>query len=174
MCYLAARQQLPDCAGRQFPPLTLVPSACPPSAPCSFADYYDPKRMNFGALRVVNDDLVRAKAGFGCVLPCPARPARPARPALADTVWSECPRREHHPLSVLLTVSAAPPCPCSCCSLQGAPPPGCRDLQLHCQRGAGAQGGCGTALPCPVLCCAGRGPCPGLPCLALASPSTAH
>lgn len=24
----------------------------------SFADYYNPKRMNFGALRVLNDDIV--------------------------------------------------------------------------------------------------------------------
>lgn len=31
----------------------------------SFADYYDPNRMNFGALRVLNDDLVQPKAGFG-------------------------------------------------------------------------------------------------------------
>ncbi|PRW58902.1 pirin domain-containing [Chlorella sorokiniana] len=31
----------------------------------SFADYYNPKNMNFGALRVVNDDLVKPKAGFG-------------------------------------------------------------------------------------------------------------
>lgn len=31
----------------------------------SFADYYDPSRMHFGALRVVNDDLVQANAGFG-------------------------------------------------------------------------------------------------------------
>jgi quercetin 2,3-dioxygenase len=31
----------------------------------SFADYYDPKRVNFGALRVVNDDLVLPHYGFG-------------------------------------------------------------------------------------------------------------
>lgn len=31
----------------------------------SFADYYNPKNMNFGALRVLNDDLVKPKAGFG-------------------------------------------------------------------------------------------------------------
>lgn len=31
----------------------------------SFADYWDPKRMQFGALRVVNDDLVKGHAGFG-------------------------------------------------------------------------------------------------------------
>jgi redox-sensitive bicupin YhaK (pirin superfamily) len=31
----------------------------------SFADYWDPQRMNFGALRVVNDDYVQPKAGFG-------------------------------------------------------------------------------------------------------------
>ena len=31
----------------------------------SFADHYDPHRMNFGALRVVNDDLVKGMAGFG-------------------------------------------------------------------------------------------------------------
>lgn len=30
----------------------------------SFADHYDPKRMNFGALRVLNDDLVKPKEGF--------------------------------------------------------------------------------------------------------------
>lgn len=31
----------------------------------SFADYYNPNRMNFGALRVVNDDTVAAGHGFG-------------------------------------------------------------------------------------------------------------
>ncbi|KAL4434154.1 hypothetical protein ABPG75_000595 [Micractinium tetrahymenae] len=31
----------------------------------SFADYHNPSNTNFGALRVVNDDLVKPKAGFG-------------------------------------------------------------------------------------------------------------
>jgi hypothetical protein len=31
----------------------------------SFADYYDPDNVNFGVLRVVNDDLVAPGAGFG-------------------------------------------------------------------------------------------------------------
>eukprot|EP00878_Enallax_costatus_P006680 GHUV01007002.1.p1 GENE.GHUV01007002.1~~GHUV01007002.1.p1 ORF type:complete len:306 (+),score=68.25 GHUV01007002.1:47-964(+) len=31
----------------------------------SFADYWDQTRMQFGALRVVNDDLVKPRAGFG-------------------------------------------------------------------------------------------------------------
>jgi quercetin 2,3-dioxygenase len=31
----------------------------------SFADYYNPERMNFGALRVLNDDTVGAGMGFG-------------------------------------------------------------------------------------------------------------
>ncbi|PNW78730.1 hypothetical protein CHLRE_09g388208v5 [Chlamydomonas reinhardtii] len=31
----------------------------------SFADYWNNEKMNFGALRVLNDDLVKAKAGFG-------------------------------------------------------------------------------------------------------------
>ena len=31
----------------------------------SFADYYNPERMGFGALRVINDDSVDAAAGFG-------------------------------------------------------------------------------------------------------------
>jgi quercetin 2,3-dioxygenase len=31
----------------------------------SFADYYNPERMNFGALRVLNDDIVSAGHGFG-------------------------------------------------------------------------------------------------------------
>ncbi len=33
----------------------------------SFADYWDEARSSFGALRVVNDDLVKARSGFGCV-----------------------------------------------------------------------------------------------------------
>jgi len=31
----------------------------------SFADYYDPERTHFGALRVLNDDTVEAGMGFG-------------------------------------------------------------------------------------------------------------
>lgn len=31
----------------------------------SFADYYNPQRMNFGALRVLNDDSVEGGNGFG-------------------------------------------------------------------------------------------------------------
>jgi redox-sensitive bicupin YhaK (pirin superfamily) len=31
----------------------------------SFADYYNPKRMHFGMLRVVNDDIVEGNQGFG-------------------------------------------------------------------------------------------------------------
>ena len=31
----------------------------------SFAHYYDPSRMNFGALRVLNDDFVEGGMGFG-------------------------------------------------------------------------------------------------------------
>eukprot|EP00002_Diphylleia_rotans_P012606 TRINITY_DN2463_c0_g2_i3.p1 TRINITY_DN2463_c0_g2~~TRINITY_DN2463_c0_g2_i3.p1 ORF type:complete len:285 (-),score=55.00 TRINITY_DN2463_c0_g2_i3:184-1038(-) len=31
----------------------------------SFADYYNPKNTNFGVLRVLNDDLVTARNGFG-------------------------------------------------------------------------------------------------------------
>jgi redox-sensitive bicupin YhaK (pirin superfamily) len=31
----------------------------------SFANYHNPERMNFGALRVFNDDLVQPKMGFG-------------------------------------------------------------------------------------------------------------
>lgn len=31
----------------------------------SFAGYYDPQRMNFGALRVLNDDSVEGGSGFG-------------------------------------------------------------------------------------------------------------
>ncbi len=31
----------------------------------SFADYYDPENMNFGALRVFNDDTIDGNSGFG-------------------------------------------------------------------------------------------------------------
>lgn len=31
----------------------------------SFADYYDRERMNFGLLRVINDDIVKPAMGFG-------------------------------------------------------------------------------------------------------------
>jgi redox-sensitive bicupin YhaK (pirin superfamily) len=31
----------------------------------SFADYYNPNRMGFGALRVLNDDTIAAHNGFG-------------------------------------------------------------------------------------------------------------
>jgi quercetin 2,3-dioxygenase len=31
----------------------------------SFADYYDPENMNFGSLRVFNDDTIDAHSGFG-------------------------------------------------------------------------------------------------------------
>jgi quercetin 2,3-dioxygenase len=31
----------------------------------SFADYYDPERVHFGMLRVLNDDIVQAGMGFG-------------------------------------------------------------------------------------------------------------
>jgi len=31
----------------------------------SFSDYYDPENMNWGALRVFNDDIIRGGGGFG-------------------------------------------------------------------------------------------------------------
>ncbi|MEM1216339.1 MAG: pirin family protein, partial [Bacteroidota bacterium] len=31
----------------------------------SFANYYNPERMNFGVLRVLNDDVVKGGRGFG-------------------------------------------------------------------------------------------------------------
>lgn len=32
----------------------------------SFADYYNPERVHFGALRVLNDDTVAPKKGSAC------------------------------------------------------------------------------------------------------------
>ena len=31
----------------------------------SFANYYDPNNMNFGDIRVINDDIIKAGNGFG-------------------------------------------------------------------------------------------------------------
>jgi quercetin 2,3-dioxygenase len=31
----------------------------------SFANYYNPERIHFGALRVLNDDIIAAGMGFG-------------------------------------------------------------------------------------------------------------
>ena len=31
----------------------------------NFAEYHNPSKTNFGALRVLNDDLVKGKSGFG-------------------------------------------------------------------------------------------------------------
>lgn len=31
----------------------------------SFANYYNPEKVNFGALRVLNDDIIKAEMGFG-------------------------------------------------------------------------------------------------------------
>ena len=31
----------------------------------SFSNYYDPKKLHFGALRVLNDDVIAPKMGFG-------------------------------------------------------------------------------------------------------------
>ena len=30
----------------------------------SFADYFSPLKINYGVLRVINDDLIEAKTGF--------------------------------------------------------------------------------------------------------------
>lgn len=49
----------------------------------SFADYFNPNNQNFGALRVMNDDLVKAGNGFGCAHPPPSERRNPVyrRPA---------------------------------------------------------------------------------------------
>jgi len=39
----------------------------------SFADYYNPQRIHFGALRVLNDDRVSAGMGFGKFWKTPSR-----------------------------------------------------------------------------------------------------
>lgn len=64
------------CQATHLPPLTLHAAELTVSKPTwwlesrfhfSFANtmYQDPKRNNFGALRVINDDLVKGRAGFG-------------------------------------------------------------------------------------------------------------
>ncbi len=36
----------------------------------SFADYYDPARMNWGAIRVWNDDIIQPAIRFSSTPPC--------------------------------------------------------------------------------------------------------
>ena len=31
----------------------------------SFSNYYNPEKVNFGALRVLNDDIIKGGMGFG-------------------------------------------------------------------------------------------------------------
>jgi len=50
----------------------------------SFADYYSRQRMGFGALRVVNDDLVKGNAGFG------THPHQDAEIFSYVSVWGWC------------------------------------------------------------------------------------
>lgn len=70
----------------------------------AFADYYNPDNIRFGALRVLNDDLVAPGGDFGCAPPPPPTHAQPhaccsyvAQPWQPSSAKRRCPMS--HPLS---------------------------------------------------------------------------
>jgi len=61
----------------------------------SFADYHNPRRIHFGALRVLNDDTVAPGEGFGMHPPQEHGSGFHPFAGLFET-WRQCAERKYH------------------------------------------------------------------------------